>query len=571
MNTPTNPQPLLSVTHLSVDFRLENGKSLRALERLNLSVNDGEVVALVGESGSGKSVCSLAIMGLLQQAHIAEGEIFFRGQNLLTMSENKRRAIRGRDITMVFQDPMTSLNPVHRVGNQIAESLALHRQLFGSAAQKEVISLLTEVGMTDPLRIAQAYPHQISGGQQQRVMLALSLACQPKILIADEPTTALDVTIQKQVLELIVQLQKKHHMAVLFITHDLALVRQIAHRVVVLRQGKLREEGSVQAIFNHPQDAYTQALLACRPPKETRPYRLPTINDFMKNDEGIIVPTATSNLVEVSPLHASPSPAKNASVLLEGRNINTWLGRDSWLSGQRRSHIVHDVSFSLKEGETLGIVGESGSGKTTLGMTIMRLIPDSNISGSLFFNGVDLLALSESAFLPYRRQIQIIFQNPLATLNPRMTVGSILTEPLSLHRKDLSSADRESLARDLLNQVGLSANAWNRYPHEFSGGQCQRIAIARCLTLNPKILICDESVSALDVSIQAQTLNLLRDLQEQYALSYLFISHDLSVVRYLSNQVMVMYRGSVVEHNAADLLFTAPQHDYTKNLISAIP
>lgn len=568
MNPSNTPSTLLSVDNLSVDFQLEDGKTFRALHGMNFDINDGEIVALVGESGSGKSVASLAVMGLLQKeiARVASGSIFFQGCDLLTMREEERRAIRGRDIAMIFQDPMTSLNPVHPIKKQIAEMLALHKSMTGALAMSRVLDLLNEVGMLDPERIANAYPHQLSGGQQQRVMIAMALSCEPQLIIADEPTTALDVTIQKQVLELMVSLQKKHRMAILFITHDLALVKQLAQRVVVLRHGRVRERGRVEAIFSSPQDSYTKALLACRPPREGRPDHLPVIADFMSEDN--LEHKPITSLTAKPSSNFFPSHITDETPLMEVVSINTWLGKNSYFGGRRRAHIVKDVSFTLKRGETLGVVGESGSGKTTLGLSLLRLKP---AKGEVRMDEKNLLMLSEKDFLPYRRRLQIIFQNPLSSLNPRFTVGDVLTEPLRVHGIGDNALARQKIALRLLDQVGLPATSWNRYPHEFSGGQCQRIAIARSLTLNPEILICDESVSALDVSIQAQILNLLRDLQKELGLSYLFISHDLNVVRYLSHRVMVMNQGAVVEENTADALFKNPQSEYTRQLLAAMP
>ena len=524
-----NP-PLLSIQDLIVDFQVEDtqqhGKAqLRALAGVSFDMAHGETLALVGESGSGKSVASLAIMGLLpkENASIVGGEIRFQGEDLCNKSEKQRRKLRGREIAMIFQNPMTSLNPVQKVKHQIAEVLTLHKNLTEKAAQTQALQQLLEVGMTDLSRVAESYPHQLSGGQQQRVMIAMALACEPKLMIADEPTTALDVTIQKQVLELIAQLQKKHQMALLFITHDLALVRQIAQNVVVLRQGKVREYGTTEAIFNQPQDQYTRALMACRPPASGRPENLPVIEDFM-DEEKDKVQTAKP-IVSSTVLTAN---TKMTGRLLEVEKLNTWLGKDSWLGNHRRNHAVKAVSFTLNRGETLGIVGESGSGKTTLGLSLLRLYPT---MGKIMMGDQDILMLSKRDFMPYRKRMQVIFQNALSSLNPRFTVGDVLTEPLRVHNIGGDRHARQAIALKWLDRVGLPKSAWNRYPHEFSGGQCQRIAIARSLTLNPEMLICDESVSALDVSIQAQILNLLRELQQSLGLSYLFIcGHNLNAV-----------------------------------------
>jgi peptide/nickel transport system ATP-binding protein len=566
MSTPT---PLLSVKNLSVSFRLEDGSEFQALRQIHFNLPENKVLALVGESGSGKSVAALALMGLLpketSRIH-ADSSIVFAGQNLLHLPETERRKMRGRDMAMIFQDPMTSLNPVHKVKHQIAETLILHQAMGKSQALLRALELLHEVGMQDPASIAESYPHQMSGGQQQRVMIAMALACRPKLMIADEPTTALDVTIQKQVLELMISLQATHRMALLFITHDLALVQQFADHLVVMRQGEIREQGEAHTIFQQPKDAYTRALLDCRPPHQGRPKRLSVIQDFLPESSAI----GGSSPAPINPdRHEQESLwASEAEPLLIAKQINTWLGKDSFFSNRKRTHIVRDVSFVLRRGKTLGIVGESGSGKTTLGLSLLRLFPS---QGELWLEGKDLFSIPMPAFMPYRKRMQIIFQNPLASLNPRFTIGEVLMEPMRIHAIGNNAKVRQEKAMRLLDQVGLPRSAWNRYPHEFSGGQCQRIAIARCLTLNPEILICDESVSALDVSIQSQILNLLKDLQDAYQLSYLFISHDLNIVRYISHEVMVMHRGQVVEANSADLLFAQPESAYTKTLIHAVP
>jgi peptide/nickel transport system ATP-binding protein len=519
-------------------------------------------VALVGESGSGKSVSSLAVMGLLPPDNTLvdpASSILFQGRDVLKLSIAERRRMCGKDIAMIFQEPMSSLNPVFTVGYQIGEVLRQHMGMNKKQARARTLELLEEVGIPDPARKIDAYPSQMSGGQQQRVMIAMAIACEPTLLIADEPTTALDVTIQKQIMELIAALQKKHQMSVLFITHDLGLVGEIADQVIVMRHGEVRESGATQQIFGDPQDSYTKALLHCRPSLDTRPWRLPVINDYMDGSAapGIEVRQRTRG-----------SSADDEHVLVVDNLSKSFYLREG-LFGKREFQAVKGVSFKLARGKTLGVVGESGSGKTTVGLTLLRL--HQATGGSAMFEGKDLISMPAKEYMAYKRRIQIIFQNPYASLNPRFTVGQILLEPMRLHNIGANQAERVDNAYRLLEKVGLPAHAFHRYPHEFSGGQRQRIAIARCLTMQPEILVCDESVSALDVSVQAQVLNLLQDLQDEFGLSYIFISHDLSVVKYISDQVMVMHKGEVVELADSDKLYRNPVHPYTRTLLSAIP
>ncbi len=528
---------------------------------ISFDIPRNSTVALVGESGSGKSVSSLAILGLLppENSIIDPGsEIRYGGRNLVGLSTSELRKLRGAEISMIFQEPMTSLNPVFTVGYQLEEVLRLHRGLTGSAARKRAIELLDEVGIPDPSYKIKAFPSQMSGGQQQRVMIAMAIACEPKLLIADEPTTALDVTIQKQILDLIAELQKRHQMSVLFITHDLAVVGEIADHVVVMRHGEIREQGPAKGIFEAPKDAYTKALLQCRPRLDRRPYRLPVIDDYMSGIGG------PKHLEE---RRRGVSPAD--PIILEVNNLSKSFFTRDGLFGKREFKAVKNVSFKLPKGKTLGLVGESGSGKTTVGLTLMRL--HEATSGEVLFEGKDILKMSPREFMAYKRRIQIIFQNPYASLNPRFTVGQIVTEPMQIHGIGDSTQDRTELAFEMLAKVGLPEVSFYKYPHEFSGGQRQRIAIARCLTLKPDILICDESVSALDVSVQAQVLNLLQDLQDEFGLSYIFITHDLAVVKYISDQVMVMNQGELVEMADSDEIYRAPKAAYTKKLLSAIP
>ena len=555
---------LLSVRDLRVSFRLDKHSKqpgFEAVKGISFDIPENATVALVGESGSGKSVTALSILGLLppENSSVLPGsQIIYGGRNLLELDRTQLRDLRGKDISMIFQEPMSSLNPVFTVGYQIAEVLRLHMDLSPRQAQARVLELLNEVGIPDPAAKSVAYPFQLSGGQQQRVMIAMAIACNPKLLIADEPTTALDVTIQKQILELLAALQDKHRMSVLFITHDLAVVGEIADHVVVMRNGEIREKGSNVDVFGNPQDAYTRALLKCRPPLEKRPRRLAVIEDFMQ--AGGPPPEPAERLRGVT---------GDEPVILDVRNLGKSFFSREGLFGNREFKAAQGVSFKLARGKTLGVVGESGSGKTTVGLTLMRL--HEATAGEALFEGRDIFAMSKAEFKSYKRRIQIVFQNPYASLNPRFTVGQILSEPLLIHGIGGSDGARRQLVNELLERVGLPAVSYHKYPHEFSGGQRQRIAIARCLTMKPDILICDESVSALDVSVQAQVLNLLQDLQDEFDLSYIFISHDLAVVKYMSDQVLVMNQGEVVEYANSDEIYLRPQHPYTQRLLSAIP
>ncbi|WP_416040326.1 ABC transporter ATP-binding protein [Acinetobacter lactucae] len=561
--------PLLHVKNLRVSFKGEDKQYIETVKGISFDIPENTTVALVGESGSGKSVTSLATMGLLPvgQSKIDEqSKIIFEGKDLLSLSRKEMRKICGKDIAMIFQEPMSSLNPVFTVGNQIAEVLCLHMGLSRKQARQRVLELLKEVGIPSPETKIDAYPNQLSGGQQQRVMIAMAIACEPKLLIADEPTTALDVTIQKQIIDLLESLRKRRQMSMLFITHDLALVGEIADKVIVMRHGEIREQGAAEQVLEQPKDVYTRALLYCRPQMSQRPYRLPVTSDFMRQEDDV--------LVEQS-FDASEIPQRkrgligNEKIILEVKDLKKSFYSRKGLFGKEEFQAVKGVSFKLAKGKTLGLVGESGSGKTTVGLLLMRLHQASG--GQAFIEGKDILSLTEKEFAKYQRKIQIIFQNPYASLNPRFTIGQILLEPMQIHNIGKDDAERKQIALGLLDRVNLPEQAYYRYPHEFSGGQRQRIAIARCLTLKPEILICDESVSALDVSVQAQVLNLLQDLQDEFGLSYIFISHDLSVVKYISDQVMVMNHGEVVEIANSDELYAHPQHDYTKRLLQAIP
>ncbi|RZH32473.1 ABC transporter ATP-binding protein [Acinetobacter pittii] len=561
--------PLLHIENLRVSFKGEDKKYIETVKGISFDIPANTTVALVGESGSGKSVTSLAAMGLLPvgQSKIDEqSKIIFEGKDLLSLSRKEMRQICGKDIAMIFQEPMSSLNPVFTVGNQIAEVLCLHMGLSRKQARQRVLELLKEVGIPSPETKIDAYPNQLSGGQQQRVMIAMAIACEPKLLIADEPTTALDVTIQKQIIDLLESLRKRRQMSMLFITHDLALVGEIADKVIVMRHGEIREQGAADQVLEQPKDVYTRALLYCRPQMSQRPYRLPVTSDFMRQEDDVLVEQS----FDVSEIPERKRGLNgDEQIILEVKDLKKSFYSRKGLFGKEEFQAVKGVSFKLAKGKTLGLVGESGSGKTTVGLLLMRLHQASG--GQAFIEGKDILSLTEKEFAKYQRKIQIIFQNPYASLNPRFTIGQILLEPMQIHGIGKDDTERKQIALSLLERVNLPEQAYYRYPHEFSGGQRQRIAIARCLTLKPEILICDESVSALDVSVQAQVLNLLQDLQDEFGLSYIFISHDLSVVKYISDQVMVMNHGEVVEIANSDELYAHPQHDYTKRLLQAIP
>ena len=555
--------PLLQVKNLRVAFRQDRHTVVEAVKGISFDVPQNRTVALVGESGSGKSVSSLAVMGLLPPEVALvnpDAAIFFEGRNLLALPERARRRLCGNRISMIFQDPMSSLNPVFTVGYQIAEVMRIHQGLDAARARERAVALLGEVGFSDPASQVDAYPHQLSGGQQQRVMIAMAIACGPQLLIADEPTTALDVTIQKQIVDLLKSLQRARQMSVLFITHDLQLVAEVADEVVVMRHGEIKEAGKVGQVLAHPSHAYTAALLACRPPLDARPRRLPVVGE---------APGIDAERAEKAAAPAQKSGDGSGEPLLDVRHLQKCFFSRKGLFGKSAFHAVRDVSFVLPKGKTLGVVGESGSGKTTMGLTLLRLHePD---GGQAFFYGKDLFAMPKQDFMAYRRRIQVVFQNPFASLNPRFTVGQILMEPMQIHGIGGSRQARMDMAFQWLARVGLPDAAFYRYPHEFSGGQRQRIAIARCLTLSPEVLVCDESVSALDVSVQAQVLNLLKDLQDELGISYVFISHDLAVVKYMADEVMVMRHGEVVEMAAADEVYRQPRHAYTRMLLDAIP
>jgi len=577
--------PLLKVEDLHVAFRLhdERGRSRhveavgRGAQGISFEVPANTNVALVGESGSGKSVTAMSLVQLLPRNAECAGRVLWKGEDLLQSPRARMQRLRGREIACVFQDPMSSLNPVLSVGEQICEPLRRHLRMNRVAARARAEELLAEVGIAEPRRRLDAYPHQLSGGQQQRVMIAMALACEPQLLIADEPTTALDVTIQRQILELLARLQAQRGLSMLFISHDLSLVGELAHQIVVMRQGTVRERGSVADLFGSPKDAYTKALLACRPRLDDRPRRLTVIDDVLvveaaaggapKAEAGLPAPARGVD-VDLNPRRADDDDPVVLQV--DGLSKSFWLR--SGLFARAEFRAVQDVRFTLRRGHTLGVVGESGSGKTTMGLTLLRLHDATSgpLSGRVLFHGHDLLALAPADRLAMRRRIQIVFQNPYEALNPRFTIGQALVEPMTIHGIGVDAPARERKARDWLVRVGLDAEAMHKYPHEFSGGQRQRIAIARSLTLSPDVLVLDEAVAALDVSVQAQVLNLLKDLQDELGLAYVFISHDLAVVRFMADDVMVMKDGRVVEHRRTDALLAHPQDDYTRRLIGAV-
>ena len=573
-NSPPSNVPMLRIEDLRVRFRLGRGAAAsyaeavgRGDQGVSFDLPENTTVALVGESGSGKSVTAMSILNLLPDNAERRGAIHFQGRDLLAAGRAELQRLRGKDIACVFQDPMSSLNPVLPIGAQLAEPLRLHLGMSARQARGRAEALLGEVGLPEPRRRLDAYPHELSGGQQQRVMIAMAIACEPRLLIADEPTTALDVTIQRQILELLAGLKARHRMSMLFISHDLGVVGEIADRVVVMRQGTVREQGEVARIFAAPQDAYTRALLACRPTLQDPPARLMVIDEHLAG--------ATAPQAAATPPRAK-DPAAPVVLKVEALDKSFWLRRGVF--GRREFKAVQGVSFELKRGHTLGIVGESGSGKTTTGLALLRLHEAAGgpLRGRAFFQsarggpGADLLQLGKAAWLPMRRRVQVVFQNPYASLNPRFTIGQTLVEPMAIHRLEADDAAREAKARALLAKVGIDPSAWSKYPHEFSGGQRQRIAIARCLTLDPELLVLDEAVSALDVSVQAQVLNLLKDLQDELGLAYVFISHDLAVVRFMADEVLVMKDGEVVERNSTQALLEAPREAYTQRLLAAV-
>ncbi|MDF2189729.1 ABC transporter ATP-binding protein [Paraflavitalea sp. CAU 1676] len=564
--------PLLQVNNLQVDFVTELGTTT-AVNNISLEVQRGEIVAIVGESGSGKSVTSLSILQLLPSppARFTQGEILFspdgrQAANLLTQTPQQMRSIRGNQIAMIFQEPMTSLNPVFTCGDQVMEAIRLHRKLSKEAATQKTIELFEKVKLPNPAQLFHRYPHQLSGGQKQRVMIAMAMSCEPDLLICDEPTTALDVTVQKTILQLIKSLQETEQMGVIFITHDLSVVAEIADKAVVMYKGSIVEQGSVNQLFANPQHPYTKGLLACRPILHPKGERLPVVSDFL---EGRRSEVQTAPSMAVVPTSASET--RQAQRLLTIENLSVWFPSKKSFLGKplEYTRAVDDVSFEVYKGETLGLVGESGCGKTTLGRTVLRLIEPTK--GKITYDGIDLTAKKRDELKALRKDIQIVFQDPYSSLNPRLTIGSAIAEPLQVHRLLPTEKQRRDKVVELLEKVNLKAEHFDRYPHEFSGGQRQRIVIARTLALNPSFVVCDESVSALDVSVQAQVLNLLNDLKKEFGFTVIFISHDLSVVRYISDRIMVMNKGKIEEIGDAEQVYFHPAKDYTQQLIASIP
>ena len=618
------PNPLLTVSNLTIDFSSHRG-DVRAVDNVSFELNRGETLAIVGESGSGKSVSSLALLGLIPMppGRISSGQALFQSEklgqtDLLKLSETDLRQVRGNDIGMIFQEPMTSLNPVYTCGSQVVEALRLHTDLSEAAAKARTIELFTEAQLPRPEAIFGSYPHEISGGQKQRVMIAMAMACRPALLIADEPTTALDVTVQARMLRLIDDLRRQHNTAVLFITHDLGVVAEIADRILVMYRGKVVEQGRVLDIFKNPQHPYTKGLLACRPRLSVGKKRLPVVADFMGEDASgqlfaqpaPVLPLENETLTDSSPeieaqqLHDKvdtaktfpvehgvfgdvPRPVELTSVpisepivaakshasepLLQVQNLQVYFPLRKGFFRRATDYVraVDDVSFTLYPGETIGLVGESGCGKTTLGRALLRLTEPT--AGSILFEGTDLAKLSSGDLRRRRRDLQLVFQDPYAALNPMLTVGEAIWEPMRVHNVGGTRQQQKAKVLELLRTVGLRDEHFQRYPHEFSGGQRQRICIARALALQPKLIVCDESVSALDVSVQAQVLNLLNDLKREFGITYLFITHDLSVARFMSDRLLVMHQGRIVESGPAAAIYAAPQHEYTQGLLAAIP
>ena len=557
-----NSNNLVEIKNLCIAF----GKNPPVVNNITLSIEKGKSVALVGESGSGKTLSALAILNLLpSKAEITGGEILYynssgNAQNLIGLNEKELQRIRGNQISMVFQEPMTSLNPSMTCGKQITEAILHHKGISAKKAREEVLKLFREVQLPRIEEIFKSYPHQLSGGQRQRVMIAMAMSCNPQLLIADEPTTALDVTVQKTILILLKQLQQKYGMSLLFVTHDLGIVSEISEKIIVMHQGKIVEQGETLEILTNPQNPYTKGLIACRPPLHEKPHRLKTIEQFIQPEKPVNkIPNKKENTV----------PAENT--LLEIQNLSTGFitKRNFWGTTKETIKAVNNVSFKVVRGETLGIVGESGCGKTTLGRSILQLVKSQ--SGQIIYKGSNISGLSEKQFRKLRKQLQIIFQNPYSSLNPKITIGEALIEPMIFHGILKNNRQRKDRVIELLKKVNLQADHYYRYPHEFSGGQRQRIGIARALCVEPEIIICDESVSSLDVSVQAQVLNLLNDLKDEFGLTYIFISHDLAVVKYMCDRIIVMSEGIIEETGEANQLFTSPVSSVTKKLIDSIP
>lgn len=556
---------IIKIKDLNISFKNRN-EAVNVIKNISFSIKKNEIIGIVGESGSGKSVSSLAILGLLPKKSTVFGEqseILFNGDNILKYSNQDFLQLRGKKISMIFQEPMTSLNPSMSCGKQVIEILMQHEKISFAKAKETTLSLFEKVKLPDPDTTFKKYPHQISGGQKQRVMIAIAIACKPDVLIADEPTTALDVTVQKEIIALLKELQQETGMSIIFISHDLALISEISDRVIVMYRGKIVEEGNVNDIFNNPQHQYTKALINSRPSVEHRLQKLPTIQDYLNKK----VPSA---VITSSERHKKHEELYAKEPLLKILNVSKiYLTKGFLFKKDTSFTAVNDVSFNLYEGETLGLVGESGCGKSTLGNAILQL--DKASSGAIFYKGEDITNISKEKLRSLRKEIQLIFQDPYSSLNPRIPVGKAIMEPMKVHKLYTNYKERKEKTLELLQRVGLNEEHFYRYPHEFSGGQRQRIGIARTIAVNPKLIICDESVSALDISVQAQVLNLLNELKENFGFSYIFISHDLAVVKYMSDQLVVMNKGKIEEIGEADAIYSQPESAYTKSLIEAIP
>lgn len=577
-------QPLLQVQNLSIYFIAE-GKSTNAVKNISFNIEGGEILAIVGESGSGKSVTALSLLQLLPTQATIKGQIFFANKektsiDLLKISGKEINAIRGKDMAMIFQEPMTSLNPIFTCGYQVIEAIQLHQHISLKAAEKKAIALFEKVNLPNPAEMINCYPHQLSGGQKQRVMIAMAMSCTPFLLIADEPTTALDVTAQKTILQLIKELQQQTGMGVIFITHDLGLVADIADKILVMHKGEIIEQGNTKDVLQNPQQPYTKALLACRPTMRKHGERLPVVSDFfsaapttegsnLSNFSDKEIPVKKDDSLQI--LQQKLPESNQQEPVLKVSHLKVYYPGRKFLfrNTPEPFKAVDDVSFIVNKGETVGLVGESGCGKTTLGRTILQLIPST--SGDIILDGINLAALPKKQMRPLRKELQIVFQDPYGSLNPRLMIGNAIMEPMKVHGILNNTKQRKEKVVEFLEKVNLTADHFTRYPHQFSGGQRQRICIARALVLNPSFLIFDESVSALDVSVQAQVLNLLNDLKKEFGFTSIFISHDLAVVRYISDRILVMNKGKIVEEGTAEDVYFSPKNEYTKKLIDAIP